>query len=135
MNNIVSIKVTGTQTIDGDKDSITTIADGKYYYKNEKHYFMYEEDTDNGILKTLIKVSDESMEVKKSGSIKIHLFFKTGHDINCTYETHYGSIPVTIYTKRLDMYIEQERMKIIVEYELKNHDQVMMYSELIVEAE
>lgn len=75
MNNIVSIKVTGTQTIDGDKDSITTIADGKYYYKNEKHYFMYEEDTDNGILKTLIKVSDESMEVKKSGSIKIHLFF------------------------------------------------------------
>ncbi len=134
MNNLVSIKVTGTQNYDGEKDSITTIADGKYFFKNDKHYFLYEEATESGNLKTTIKVSDEAMEVKKTGAMHIHLFFEAGREIACNYDTPYGSIPVAINTKRLDMFIENERIKIIVDYEIKNHDQVMAYSQLVVEA-
>ena len=133
MNKDIKLKVIGTHSLEGEKETFETICDGKYHLKNEKHYFMYQENTEHGLVKSIIKVQDESMEVIQSGAVNMHLFLEIGKINACTYDTPFGSIPLDIHTKRIDMYIENHHMKVVAEYEMLNHDEVMAYCELLID--
>ncbi|NLL93582.1 MAG: DUF1934 domain-containing protein [Clostridiales bacterium] len=135
MEKNIAITVAGTTVVDGEKETITTKCPGKYFLKDDKHYFMYSENTENGLIKSVIKVQDEAMEVTKKGALNMHLFFEPLKDIACTYDTPFGSIPINIYTKRLDMYIESHHIKVVAEYEMRNHDEIMACCELLIVAE
>lgn len=116
MNKDIVIEVVGTHTADGNTEVIESKCDGQYYEKNGKHYLLYEELTENGTVKSIIKVSDELLEVIKKGAANSHLFYQAGETVKCNYDTPFGCIPIDINTKNLDIYVENHHIKVVVSY-------------------
>lgn len=134
MDKDVEIRVKGTHSSDGEQETFETLCSGVYYLKNKKHYFSYQEETEQGKVKSIIKVKDKAMEVIKSGAVNMHLFLEPGKVINCTYDTPFGNIPIEIYTEYLNMYIENNHIKVDVSYEMQNNGEVIAGCKLLVEA-
>ena len=46
MTKDVLVSISGAHTLDGDSDDISVITAGSYYYKNGKHFIIYDEVVD-----------------------------------------------------------------------------------------
>lgn len=134
MNKDVVIEVVGTHTTDGDSEVIKSKCSGQYYEKNGKYYFLYEELTENGKVKNIIKVDDQLVEVIKKGSTNTHLFYQVGETVNCSYDTPFGCIPIGINTECLNIYKGNHHIKVVVSYVMLCDDEQVAKCRLQIEA-
>ena len=87
----------GPQT---DGEPIEMITTGEYFYKNNKHYILYEEvmEGETSTTKNRIKVAPGMMELNKSGVVNVNMSFEE-HKKNIThYYTPYGCLEMGIDT-------------------------------------
>ena len=98
-----------------ENEPIEVITPASYYWKNGKHYILYDEVMEGipGVVKNKIKITGEdSMEIMKSGITNVTY-----------YDTPYGQLHVGIHTRKLDVNVDDERIDIAVEYGLDvNHE-------------
>ena len=134
MNKDVVIEVVGKHTTDGENEVIRSKCNGQYYEKNGKYYFLYEELTENGKVKNIIKVDDRLVEVIKKGSANAHLFYQVGETVNCSYDTPFGCIPIGINTERLNIYKENHHIKVVVSYVMLSDEKQVARCKLQIEA-
>ena len=77
-----------------ENEPIEVITPAAYYYKNGKHYVIYDEVVEGmpGVIKNKIKIyEDGKLEIMKSGLSNTHMTFER-EKINMTeYETPYGN--------------------------------------------
>ena len=109
-----------------ENEPIEVITPASYYWKNGKHYILYDEVMEGipGVVKNKIKITGEdSMEIMKSGITNAHMVFEK-NQMNVTYyDTPYGQLHVGIHTRKLDVNVDDERIDIAVEYGLDvNHE-------------
>ena len=109
-----------------ENEPIEVITPASYYWKNGKHYILYDEVMEGipGVVKNKIKITGEdSMEIMKSGITNAHMVFEK-NQMNVTYyDTPYGQLHVGIHTRKLDVNVDDERIDIAVEYGLYvNHE-------------
>lgn len=107
---------------------IEVITPASYYFKNGKHYILYDEVVEGvpGTIKNKIKITDSHMlEIMKSGLANTHMTFEKDK-INMTqYETPYGELLVGIHTRELKLQETEERIDVNILYELDvNGDKV-----------
>ena len=104
------------------------ITAGSYYYKNGKHYIIYEEVVEGmpGSIKNKIRISGEDqLEILKSGLSGTHMVFEKDKIHMTPYETPYGELLLGIYTKDLKVEESDDRINIRINYELDiNGDKV-----------
>ena len=95
-----------------ENEPIEVITPASYYWKNGKHYILYDEVME-GI----------PGEIMKSGITNAHMVFEK-NQMNVTYyDTPYGQLHVGIHTRKLDVNVDDERIDIAVEYGLDvNHE-------------
>lgn len=134
MNKEIDICVIGVHNIDGDKEEYVTKARGEYHFVNEKKYFRYEEETPYGKAKAMIKLSNDIIEVTKTGAVNMRLYLEKGKLVAGVYDTPYGSIPIDIDTKDIKIDEDEMSMKISVSYDMLNNDELLASCELIMEA-
>ena len=84
MTKDVLISISGLQVDVNDMESnnepIETISTGNYFFKNGKHYLLFEEVSEGipGVTKTQIKViGEDSLEVLKRGVSNAQMIFDT----------------------------------------------------------
>ena len=122
MTKEVWITVCGLQNgpeTDGEPIEITTA--GEYYYKNEKHYILYEEVMEGEIhtTKNRIKIAPGMLELKKNGVVNVHMLFEE-HQKNVThYHTPYGSLEMGIDTKQVEICENENELTVKVDYALE----------------
>jgi uncharacterized beta-barrel protein YwiB (DUF1934 family) len=101
------------------------ITPGNYYEKNGKHYILYDEIVDgmNGVIKNRIKITgDKCLEILKTGLSNTHMIFEKDQKNFAYYETPYGQMVVSVNTKNMDISVTEERIDVLVDYELDvNH--------------
>lgn len=107
-------------------EPIEVITPANYFFKNGKHYLLYEEVQEGipGITKNKIKIQGEqSIEIIKSGNVNTHMVFQKNQKNLTFYETPYGQLQVGMTTQRI--YVEETEEKIAVEldYELDLNDE------------
>lgn len=104
-----------------EMDAIEVITPAMYYFKNGKHYVLYEEVVEGipGTIKNTIKIEEGKMlEIIKSGITNSRMLFEKDK-INVTpYQTPYGEIMVGTYTKSMNVEIEEENIDVNVRYAL-----------------
>ncbi len=109
-----------------ENETIETVTPATYYYKNRKHYILYDEVTEGEakVTKNKIKISDEgSIEVVKKGVSNTHMIFKRNEKNLTYYQTPFGQLLVGVNTKKLDINTEEEKIEVYIEYELEvNHE-------------
>lgn len=125
MTKEVLINISGLQVeineMENNDEPIETINSGNYFFKNGKHYLLFEEVSEGipGVTKTQIKVKgQESLEVLKRGVSNTHMIFDTKKKHLSYYETPYGQLNLGIFTRKIEVDEREENINIKVEYTL-----------------
>ena len=102
MKNIdFNIRVVNKQKIDESVDEITEEAVGKYSIKNGKAYILYKTKEENVETTTVITVDNDTVTVKRSGSVASMMVLDRNKKTEFKYNTMYGVIDVILDTARI----------------------------------
>ncbi|MGN0414305.1 MAG: DUF1934 domain-containing protein [Agathobacter sp.] len=122
MTKDILLSIRGLQiTEDTQKDTVEVISPGEYYFRNGKHFFLYEEAEEGKqeITKNIIKVTDDYMEVTKKGAVNVHMVFEKNKKNVTYYNTPFGSLLIGIDAYRVDVTQTPEEIEAYVEYALE----------------
>ena len=90
MTKDVLITISGIQTIDGEvNDPIETVTPGEYYFRNGKHYILYDEVQEGvpGVTKCMIKIGEDAVDLSKKGNAGVHMSFQKDKKTRTSYQT------------------------------------------------
>lgn len=125
MTKDVLINISGLQVdvneMENNDEPIETISTGNYFFKNGKHYLLFEEVSEGvpGVTKTQIKIKGEdSLEVLKRGVSNAYMIFDTKRKNRSYYETPYGQLNLGIFTRNIKIDEKEDNINIKVEYAL-----------------
>lgn len=121
MTKDVLVKITGAHLLEGETENLSVITGGNYYYKNGKHYVIYEElmDEDGGVIRNTIKAGSDEVDIIKSGSTRAHMMFRV-HETNVScYITPYGQMMIGVATDRIRISEEEDKLHIQIDYTLE----------------
>lgn len=128
MTKEVLISITGMQFVPGtDYDTVELIAPGEYYFKNDKHYLLYEE-IQEGFeepSRNMVKVAPDYMELTKKGPTAVHMLFEKNKKNVTYYYTPFGNLLIGIDTKSVEIKETEEEIGVDVSYVLElNYEHV-----------
>ncbi|SFR62224.1 DUF1934 domain-containing protein [Anaeromicropila populeti] len=124
MTRDVIISIKGLQFEAGEDESVELIATGQYFYKNQKHYVLYEEvigdeDQQGGISKNTIKISNQQVDIIKDGCASVHMIFEVDKKNMTYYNMPFGNILIGIYTNKIAVKEEDNQIEVQLEYDLE----------------
>lgn len=121
MTKQVLLTIAGLQIIDAEKaDPIEIVTAGDYYFRNGKHYVLYEEAVEgsNQCIQNTVKIGDGTVEVMKRGLTHSHMIFeKNKTNLSC-YETPFGSMRMETRTSSVDIQETEHDIDVHVNYTL-----------------
>jgi Uncharacterized protein conserved in bacteria len=129
MSKNILISMRNTQIIDDEPQLIEVTARGQYFVKENKEYILFEERVeelgDVVLNRITIDEKNNTVKVKKEGSIAFELEFKNSLRHSSIYKTVLGELAIDITTKKLNVTRDSLKILIIVEYSLAmNFDEV-----------
>lgn len=103
-----------------EKDNVDLIVPGQYYWKNERHFLIYEEVLGDFEESTsnLIRFAPGEVSVRKSGLVTAEMKFIPEETTVTEYITPYGMILMQIHTKRIRIQEAEERITLWIDYTL-----------------
>ena len=122
MTKEVLITISGIHVMDDAEDAdVEMMIRGDYYYKNGKHYIIYEELPEDGgpVIKNVIKIHEGMTEIIKSGDAGARMVFEENKRHVSYYETAFGKILVGIRTSQILVEEEEDRLQVHLEYRLE----------------
>lgn len=139
---LLSIRGMHTEMLSGsveenDDEAIEVIVPAAYFFKNGKHYLLYDEVAEGmqGVTKNKIKINgEESLEIMKTGLVNAHMVFQKEKQIQTCYETPYGQMLISTYTTGLHVEEREEELLVTVEYELNVNYQPFAECEIVIRA-
>lgn len=127
MTRDVLVSITGARFSEHDKEDVEMIIGGDYFWKNGKHYVLYEEvmEESGEVVKNTVKITPNSMDILKKGSINTHMVFQKGQKNVSCYLTPVGELTVGIETRDIEITETEDFLKVDVEYALEiNYDHI-----------
>lgn len=125
MKKDVLLKISGMQfTADNndlsDPEPVEIIAPGEYYFKNGKHYILYDEFMEgfDSVTKNVLKLQQDSLEITKRGSSNVHMIFEKDKKNMTCYTTPFGSLMMGIDAHSISIQESEEELHAQIEYAL-----------------
>lgn len=110
-----------SETPDEENEPIEVITPANYFFKNGKHYVIYDEVVEGmlGSIRNTIRITDDSkLEMKKSGITNTNMVFEK-EKMNVTqYDTPYGEMMVGVYTKDMKVDVTENDIDVSIAYAL-----------------
>ncbi|MEY8483358.1 DUF1934 domain-containing protein [Lachnospiraceae bacterium 48-21] len=105
---------------DEENEPIEVITPATYYYKNNKHYIIYDEVVEGmaGTIRNKVRIADGKLEIMKSGLSNTHMVFERDKMNITQYETPYGDLVVGTHTKDMQVDVTDEKIDVHVNYAL-----------------
>ena len=119
MTKDVLITICGIQKRDGETDEpIETVTPGEYYFRNGKHYILYEEVQEGiaEVTKCMIKIGDDSVDLSKKGASGVHMIFQRDKKTRTSYQTPYGSLMLGFDSKMIRVLESEDMIHLNLEY-------------------
>lgn len=134
MTKDVLVSISGAHVLEGDSSNVEVITSGSYYYKNGRHYVIYDEMIDGtGAIKNTIKIGNEAVDVIKSGITRSHMTFeKQKTNISC-YVTPYGQMMVGVNTNNIEVDESENKLLVKVDYTLDVNYEEMSRCRLVMD--
>lgn len=111
----------GAEEENGAGEPVEIITPASYYFKNGKHYVLYDEVVEGvpGMVKNTIKIVDGAFfEVKKTGIANARMVFEKGRMNMTSYETPFGEMMIGIHTRDITTTVEEEKITVHISYGL-----------------
>lgn len=113
------------QTVgDTDSDNVELITTGEFEFENGLYYIDYEESEATGLdgCHTNIEIGMDYVSLQRTGAITTDMLYIEGKKTYSMYNTPFGQMMVGIYTKKLDIDIDEKGGNISIEYSLDLND-------------
>lgn len=119
MTKDVLVSVAGIQFEIDEEEVIEVITSGNYYFKNGKHYVLYEErDEQQGVTKNRIKIEQNRVEMKKTGAITTNMIFEDGKENITYYNTGFGTLLVQTKTNSIEVLEREDFIHVKILYSM-----------------
>ncbi len=110
----IMLRITGTQNIDNDADTIEFMTEGRIYQKEDATYIVYEESRFSGLegCKTTVRVSDDNVKMfrfSESFPVDTKIEFQKGKRYEGYYQTPFGPVEMEVTTNSLTNNISFEK--------------------------
>lgn len=128
MTGDVLISVKGMHMLNSEQEEeIEVTSAGKYYFRNGRHYVLYEEITEDGqaVIKNRVKLSKDCLEVQKKGPVNSNMIFRRGEKSTSWYGTPFGEMLIGIEVTDMQFAEQEDQIEVKVEYVLEmNYEHV-----------
>ena len=97
------------------------ITPATYYFKNNKHYVIYDEVVEGmpGVIRNKVRIMESGkLEIVKSGLSNTHMIFEKDKMNITQYETPYGELLVGTHTKDMQVDVTDRNIDVHVNYAL-----------------
>lgn len=129
MNKNISLTLKGSQIDpDGNKNTDITNETGKYYFKNNTHYVMTEDEVSTNSAR--YKFNHRYLEVVKNGDINSKMYFEAGKDHSSIYKTPYGRMPLTFRTNSLTITEKADTIEVSASYSLYSDNDIISNNQI-----
>lgn len=123
MTKDVLISIAGLQFEIDEDEAIEVISVGEYYFRNGKHFILYDDIIPNEqgkdeLTKNTIKVGKDIIEITKKGANNVHMVFELGKKHMTVYNTPIGALMVGLNTTALNVKESESELLINIEYAL-----------------
>ncbi|MBQ3786125.1 MAG: DUF1934 domain-containing protein [Lachnospiraceae bacterium] len=121
MTKDVMITVCGTQYDEnGVAQPIEVITPGDYYFKNNKHYVIFDEliEGTGGVTRSTFKFSKDECLMKRTGAANVQMIFNTANKTVSSYLTPFGSFMIGIDTNSIDCSESEDSISVDIDYAL-----------------
>lgn len=123
MTKDILVSITGLQFEMNEEEAVEVISVGEYYYKNGKHYIIYEDmliegAEDAGLTKNTIKIGPGQVDIMKKGAGTVHMMFEQNKKNMTYYNTPFGDLLIGLYTTNMDFQESEEELLLTLEYAL-----------------
>lgn len=140
MTKEVTIRIIGKQKLDGvdePAEPVTLETKGTYFWKNKKHYVIYEETCEEISQKTknTLMIHEQGVGLNKHGITNVHMLFEKNKKNLTTYQTPFGSLMMGIDTGVLEIEEGENQILVRMEYVLEIDDRKHADCELTIEIE
>lgn len=102
----IMLRITGTQNIDNDIDTIEFMTEGRIYQKEDVTYIVYEESGFSGLegCRTTVRVSGDNVKMFRFGEslpMDTKIEFQKGKRFEGYYQTPFGPVEMEVTTNSL----------------------------------
>ena len=120
MTRDVLIRISGLQQMDDDASDVEVITAGEYFWKNGKHYVIYDELMEgfDGSTRNTVKITPEKMDIYKKGIANADMVFEKNCKRLTRYATPMGEMIIEIGTNQIQVEEEEDSLKVTVNYSL-----------------
>ena len=133
--NEVRIHITGIQRNEEAEELVESAAFGDFDTIAGKYYLKYEElSEEGGITKTIIRISDHTIEVMKHGDAESKMIFCPGKLTETDYATPYGNLSMSLNTSLASYELTEEGICARIEYTLSLNGSFVSVNQLNIEA-
>lgn len=117
------IKITGTQTADGEQDVIELTTNGTLERASEGWVLCYNETEATGMEGTVTKldIAPGRLNLMRSGTHPSMLILEKNRRHHCNYHTPYGTIDLGTYTSELEYNLDDHGGEVQFSYTLGFH--------------
>ena len=92
----------------------------RYYEKNGKHYFLYDEPVpeQSAVISNTVKLSEGRVDViRRGGGMNVHMFFEQGRPCSTLYVTGVGELTMDIETESVKLTVSEQQIEALVHYQ------------------
>ncbi|MDY4669603.1 MAG: DUF1934 domain-containing protein [Oliverpabstia sp.] len=123
MTKEVLIHMKGMQTLEHmeeNEEPMEMITVGEYYFRNNTHYLLYDEMMDGFTepVHNMLKIRPGLMEVKKKGTVNVHMIFERDKKNLAYYKTPFGTIEMDVAATKVTLEEAENWMEIQADYAL-----------------
>lgn len=137
MTKDVIISISGLQFETEGNEAVEVISRGEYYFRNGKHFLIYEElsEEEQEVTRCVLKISEDAVELTKKGSSNVHMIFEADETSTTYYSTPYGELIIGITTQEIELKPEEKQLELKIRYSLDMNYQHISECSLHVTAE
>ncbi len=133
MNDHYLISVVGTQTIDGESDSIEVITNGAYSRAENGDitvtYPEFSEENPTTRTDTTVTLRGKTLTIERRGPMSSRLILEKGKRHQCLYETPMGQMFIGIFTDSIKVVSSESGCDIRASYQLDFNQHVVSNNE------
>ncbi|MCP1100882.1 uncharacterized beta-barrel protein YwiB (DUF1934 family) [Aequitasia blattaphilus] len=127
MNKDVLLSISGLHfdELDSANEAIEVITPAQYFFKNNKHYIIYEELVEGSkeTIRNKIKIEEKKVEIIKGGLMNTRIVFEKDRMNMSHYNTPYGDISIGTMTKQMNYEETEDCINVQILYSLDVNDE------------
>jgi uncharacterized beta-barrel protein YwiB (DUF1934 family) len=104
----VNINIKTTIFQDNRKEIIVTKATGRFYLKEQASYLQYEEESEEGSIRTIVKLAEEEVLILRSGAVKMRMPLILNKEVKGSYELPFGQFETAAIAKKIEHFYDME---------------------------